>query len=85
MTLGEIKDAGHIPTATQIHALEIEVSKKCNFMGSGVHTFHVQPAGTDQIGRPHTWGDVCWHIKALWRNLEEMFPGIKIDKYEGWR
>lgn len=81
MTLGEIKDAGGMPSIDQIRMLEIEESKNCAAKLGYPHTYHVWRA-RDASGN---WGDcriVCPAIQWLHKYLDLMFPGIKIERYK---
>lgn len=76
MTLGDLKDKGLMPSPTQIFFLEIEESKKCTaFGGNQPHRHHCWMQENGKVKK-----DPCWHVLALWRNLEDMFPGIDIEK-----
>jgi hypothetical protein len=73
VTLIELKDAGLMPSPTQILFLEIDAVKKCRSFNYP-HRYHCLQLSTS-VQRT-----VCWELLALWRNLEEWFPGIEINK-----
>lgn len=78
-TLGDMQKRGEAPTEVQVFMLELEASKRCRAFNYP-HRHHCQQLSNDQTGQLNIQRIVCWELETLWRNLEEMFPGIVIDK-----
>lgn len=76
MTLGDLKDAGIMPSEYQIHMLEIAVSKECRSYGPNPHLFHCLPLSYNRVQR-----DLCWEVERLHDALRKMFPGIQLPQH----
>jgi len=75
MTLGELKDSGQMPTPYQVFMLELDFTKECRQHGPSPHRYHCTMMSDGSINR-----SICPRLHDLWWGLENMFPGIEIDK-----
>lgn len=75
MTLGELKDAGGVPSEYQIWFLEHEVSKTCRLYGVSephvVHCFMREGDGFLVV-------ETCYHVRRLRFALNKMFPTLNL-------
>jgi hypothetical protein len=74
-TLGDLKDAGLVPSEYHIWRLEMEESKTCKHpYGPNPHTHHSYMLSNNRIVR-----DPCPRIQWLHLQLMKMFPELKLE------
>ena len=78
MTLGDLQDAGKVPSTYQIFILECEESKKCSFCPHP-HLYHDFALTSGKVKR-----QLCEKVENFRTELNRMFPSLKVVRKD-WR